>query len=166
MSDDWFLLSIVKMNKLLLELINLNSLIFNGSQVNESFLQPVSNPPVMNSLVSESKVLTTEPMDCNSTPTDSPAHVTPTIEDRDSVINHCYSLLCKVENKLKLLQNTKRENMYHIISLDLPENLRWLYSKLVELKLIIHVFLCELLQTTLLKFCFQTSPVVFLIYIY
>ncbi|XP_054273322.1 protein O-GlcNAcase isoform X2 [Macrosteles quadrilineatus] len=47
---------------------------------NESLMQPVSNCPiVMNSLISESKVMS-EPMDCNSTPTNSPAHIkaTPT----------------------------------------------------------------------------------------
>ncbi|XP_075214643.1 O-GlcNAcase isoform X2 [Lycorma delicatula] len=50
---------------------------------NESLMQPtsvtqlngVAPPVVMNSLVSESKVLLNEPMDCNSTPTNSPAHV-------------------------------------------------------------------------------------------
>lgn len=60
---------------------------------NESLMQPVSNCPiVMNSLISESKVMS-EPMDCNSTPTNSPAHVkaTPTQDvpmDNNSVSEH------------------------------------------------------------------------------
>nr|CAD7257175.1 unnamed protein product [Timema shepardi] len=55
--------------------------------INESLLQPVSGA-VMNSLISETKVVcndvvppTGEPMDCNSTPNGSPAHATKSSED-------------------------------------------------------------------------------------
>ncbi|XP_046668184.1 protein O-GlcNAcase isoform X2 [Homalodisca vitripennis] len=43
---------------------------------NESMMQPTTGPVVMNSLISESKVLS-EPMDCNSTPANSPASNSP-----------------------------------------------------------------------------------------
>ncbi|RZF36912.1 hypothetical protein LSTR_LSTR004600 [Laodelphax striatellus] len=47
---------------------------------NDSLMQPISlngvgGAPVMNSLISENKVLMNEPMDCNTTPNNSPAHV-------------------------------------------------------------------------------------------
>lgn len=51
---------------------------------NDSLLQPVvtNGPIVMNSLASENKVLS-EPMDCNSTPTNSPAHVKAAVSTQD-----------------------------------------------------------------------------------